>query len=536
MTLSTFKLICTLVLTLDLWPIDSSRGVVTGFQTHLPSPAVEHYYSRWIEQLEQIVPPEYQGQLMPVIDPSHSQFPYYFLNNDLIFNQYTYDYISSAVLPGPINGTVQLSTSHSFTNRYIQLMSDISYELGPQDTAALKTLATELSRHATELVTTYEATFGIITQEQLLQANKRLESYNHPITTKLDYVVLYQFGYLWSNRQAESQAPLSFVQIATAKSLQTLFPNIPATGALLLPSLAAYLNNYRNILVRQNTLQYNNWALADALQNAQYPNDLNGGIRTFDPLNGDVSGYKAGYGIEISLAEIQNALNDKGRIITLHFSFGPPADKRDTPLGNTLVPDGSFLFTGHTGETITLGNLAVNGKMSMTITYEGYVYIPFSSAAWRSNDSVGWYYNTPIAQATNTLPKQTGYKFTLAPQKNVSRSKKLGLLTGLLVANPPKVEITYEGTFGSESKALNDLPKKGALQFLARPFGTTYTPSLGVKTHIDSNTTSILFTPVTERLDIRQPAKDSASSDISVPVNLRMANVLLASVAFPAHE
>ncbi len=275
MTLSTFKLICTLVLTLDLWPIDNSRGVVTGFQTHLPSPAVEHYYSRWIEQLEQIVPPGYQGQLMPVIDPSHSQFPYYFLNNDLIFNQYTYDYISSAVLPGPINGTVQLSTSHSFTNRYIQLMSDISYELGPQDTAALKTLATELSRHATELVTTYEATFGIITQEQLLQANKRLESYNHPITTKLDYVVLYQFGYLWSNRQAESQAPLSFVQIATAKSLQTLFPNIPATGALLLPSLAAYLNNYRNILVRQNTLQYNNWALADALQNAQHPNHLN---------------------------------------------------------------------------------------------------------------------------------------------------------------------------------------------------------------------------------------------------------------------
>lgn len=503
---------------------DKYEAITSG---ELPPGALKHHYAQWLEQLRRAVPEGYNGLLVPVLDTAHSRFPYWFINTDLVFNQYTYEYISARVMPGPVVGTVQLSDGHGFTNAYIQLMNSIAYRLGPAEREALAVLASVMRRQSGELLSSYEKIYGTITSKQIEGAEKTVAGYGGPpIVTKLDYAILYVMGYIWSGRDDRQEPPLTFIEIAGAASLQRLFVNMPASGAQLLSQLGAYLESYRLVQVPNSSAQYNSRALAQSSYNAQNPDEANGGIRTFDPSSGAISeAYEVGYGVGISLAQIRNALNDDKRVIHLSFRFSgtpPQSAKRNRQL---LPLDALVQFTAQSGEADGLDALRMSGEGTLSLTYRGFVYVPFTRTDWRPGGSGGWYFSDPIAQAAAGRP-QSGYCFVLEPPYDLGdldHGGDFGALTGLLIANSPMVTITWGGLDGSqieviEQAAAGDRPLQlSAMVPSGRASQSAYRCTFRRQ---GSDAASLTFTP-------------ASPNPVTVPDALQMADVLLASVVFP---
>ncbi|WP_114785887.1 hypothetical protein [Vibrio tetraodonis] len=492
------------------------------------------YYQYLLNQFRQVIPGEMDGFAAVVKGANHSRFPYWYLNDNFIFNQYTYDYISARVLPDKAYGSAELLEGKSFNHAYLQVMSAISYGLNEQTKQQLAEHQKELETLASELVDVYEYAFNPIAPEYIEKANQALEPYKGTVETKLDYVVDYAVAFKWSGHAAKDKPPIAFSKLADANNLSQVLPEMPASGAGVLQKLGLYLHSYQVISAISNGFQHNSSMLKAAISNLQSPIHDSGGIKTFNPVDGSESkDYQPRYDIGISLADITNSLNSPDRTLGLTLYLDPEKAK-----SAQQALAGSLVFVDDVGRSVDLNSLAKAEPIKIEISYQGYVYLPIKKDSLSSDGQSGWYFNDPIWQSIqNQGQDETGYQLIYKPPFNLgchNQGGNLAELTGVLIANSPKVMITFEGA----AKALPSLFVQGSgigkIQFDSQG------PSLGVGqrsyryriTDGKNGQKSLTFTSDNQR----EPDSQASTLKASVPLGLRMAEVLLVTYKYPAEQ
>lgn len=363
----------------------------------------------------------YDTQITLIQYPAQGDFLWNYENQNLVFNQGTFDYISAKVSPGQVSGTAQLSPSGGFVNAYVQIIAKLIYTLSTTDQASVNTASQNASVEASTIVTDYQTSFGQITTVNIQTAQQACGT--DAVQTKLDYVIAYVLGYLWSGQQAANQPPLTYVEMATAPNLTALLPQMPTTGSQVVTDVSAYLKLMQRVVTLQSQVQLGGWTIAQLNANSGAPTDANGGMKTVNPGTGAVSSTdQVGYGINRSLSDIQSDLNNAQRILKVTV----PA-----PTGN-------------------------GSEQSITLEYPGYTLVPITPTAWQQASNVGWYAGGPIAEAfANGKQNVTGFKFVSNPGYNLNSlagGGNFGQLTNLLISNYPTVTINYSN---AAPKALN---------------------------------------------------------------------------------
>jgi hypothetical protein len=372
------------------------------------------------------IAPIYHTAINLVAYPAQGDFPWWYQNPNGVFNQLTFDYLSARVSSSGASGTVQLSPSGGFPNAYVQVVNNLIYTLSSADQQTLASALSTASAEAETIVSDYQTTFGPITPAQMTTA---------AVSTKLDYVVSYVLGAVWSGRASAGQAPLTYSQMAAAANLLDLLPAMPAAGAQVVADAAAYLRLMAPTNALQSKVQLGAWIAAQLRANTSAPTAANGGIQTVDPNSGNVGpGFQVGYGINRALGDIQADLNNAERVLSVEVaapSAGPPA----------------LRFAGAdraAGAVLPLAS--VNSAQSITIDYPGYTMVPVAATAWQQATNNGWFYADPIAEAAaNGSGDVTGFKFVTSPPYNLgdlAAGGNLGQLTALLISNYPTVKVS----------------------------------------------------------------------------------------------
>lgn len=487
--------------------------------------SAESCLSQWSEQLKRNFHPVYSGDLLPLIDPAHSCFPYNYLNSDQHFNQYTYNFISARAMKGPLPGTVKLSGANGFISAYTQLMNGIVYQLNTNDKALLQELIEKQKEYVLEIIKIYENNHGPIGSEQIQWANEQLERFNVSIQNKLDYVFLYVIGYVWSGCMGNNKKPLTFLQIADAQDLVLLLPAMPASAVLMMSDIALYLDAYQTVKAITKTVTYHSSQLENTISNTLFSDEKNGGMCTFDPVNGKVVCYRPAYEFKLSIQDINNALNDTLNVIDIEIITSSQHSSYDE-----VIQFSDDL------EALSVP-LALDIQIKVRLLYKGYVFVPLSPLTYDTGSIVvsdhvignrGWYFPDPILQAANNLQcEKSGYCFIIDPSYNLGNLEQggdFGLITGVLIANPPTVIVTYDKNVSSFM--VDKLPKEVNLSI---PWALIDDPYI---CSVDS--TGILYTP---SCDVRLNVLGGKSpEDITVPIHSRVAKVLMVSVDFPGNE
>ncbi|KAB1158380.1 hypothetical protein F7018_09390 [Tenacibaculum aiptasiae] len=476
--------------------------------------------------------------LLPLIDPNHNRFPYNYLNSNQNFNQSTYDLISSRVISNPTKGTVKLSSSDNFINAYKQLITSIKYQLSTHDKLLLEEEYLMQKKNAEKIVLVYETLFDSISRIKINYANKILAPYKLSINNKLDYIFLYKIGYQWSDSENKKK-PFLFHQIVNEENLDSFLPKMPASCSQLLPYIISYIDQYRSIRTTANNLSYNSNLILHSIKNLRYPNKNNGGLITFDPIDGKTYQFSPAFKIGISMAEIKNSLNDKSRIIEININ-----QTKDSPDNNNINNDmnkPTFVPYNNSNNSYSFINSRDN-LISIKIEYKGYVFIPVTPLNFienkqktkeinSANKSWGWYFESVINQSMNNPKcKNTGFCFISPPPYNsgsLTHSSNFGRITGLLVANPPTITIYYKKN-ASFSSTIHEPSTIGILKIPFAQINDSYTYT---KYSVNSTIDKILFTP---SKDIKVKIKsDNSKEIISVPLYSKTANILMISASFP---
>lgn len=387
------------------------------------------------------------GDFVPLLDPAHGNFPYLYLNENQFFNQSTYDFISAAILPGPLPGTVRVGGPYGFVKQYTLLLSSMVYRLNANDSIRLISLNDRIDQMSLELVKYYEDNIRPISNKDINTANNIMVEFGLRINNKFDYVILYIFGYIWSGSESHQSAPMSFEELLNTPNLQQKLPSIPPSAISILLITNQLFQSYLEIERVQSSVRENSLSIDHALANVSAPQEWNGGITTFNPSDGKIYGFLPGYNMGLSMAQIQNALDDNKSVLRLKFQNKPN-------VSNLL--NGCFCERENSPSVIEeLKTYVTSNHSEFSLLYHGVVYVPFSPLAFIQGvknlngsghaSSVGWFLESALRDAINNQGcKKTGFCFKgYASQggfktNNVSDMK---LLTGVLIANQPKVKL-----------------------------------------------------------------------------------------------
>ncbi|MCP2029737.1 hypothetical protein L1276_004931 [Flavobacterium sp. HSC-32F16] len=501
-----------------------------------------NYLFEWKAQLNKFFSQNDSAILYPLIDPNHSRIPYWFLNDNQAFNQGTYDFISSRVIPGPIKGSVKLSIANSFTNSYKQLMTSIRYQFNSSDKLQYEEQIQMQKVSVTRIVSKYEELFGVISQEDIEKANKSLAIFKLSVHNKLDYIFLYAMGYLWSGMNKENKPPLQFNQLVGEKNLEVLLPHIPASGALLLFDIIQYFDEYLFISTIDKSFRYNSNILSEVINNTRFPNKNNGGIVTFDLIDGKNYSFSPSYEIGLSIAEIQNSLNDHDRVIEINLTNLHEVSLED----NEADENKSSIFKPTNGQSYLLTNLLEN-MITIKIEYKGYVLIPVSPLSYLENkqenkvnhkqpNSWGWFYEDAINQSIKNLDhKRTGFCFVTVPPYNLGSLDEggdFGRVSALLAANLPTVTIHYKKNNSFPLFNSNLLSVEGLLNLPFLQINDNYSLT---KYSVDNSIDKVVFEPLNYSVELKIKS-NNPKEIISVPIHSKTVALLMVGVVYPSKE
>jgi hypothetical protein len=416
------------------------------------SPTVEQqFYSQLKALINKAIAPIYHIEITPIQYPSQGDFMWFYQNDNQIFNEGTFDYISARVSPGEVPEIAQISPSGGFPNAYVQLLSGITYTLSATDQATLENALTKAQAEVQSIVSTYQQIFGEITDEDLKIAQKEINF----VSSRIDYVIGYVLGYQWSGRQNESKPPLTYQEIAEAPNLKELLPQMPISATPVVTEIVNYLSLLDSANALQSKLQLGGWIARQIVNNTSYPTKDNGGMKLVNPNTGSVSDkFQVGYRINSALSSIQNDLNNTQRSIKVKITTSENSPKEIIAKVNGGV---SFLtdsvnvlqFSVKNRFAYDLHRVQGTSKDStITIEYQGYTMIPITALAWQQATNVGWYYGDPITEACkNGTQDVTGFKFSSQPSYNLyslADGGNFGQIRNLLISNYPIVTINYQ--------------------------------------------------------------------------------------------
>jgi hypothetical protein len=401
----------------------------------------DQFYSALQQKAQAAVASIFNSPLRTIQYPSQGDFMWNWSNANQVFNQSTFDYISAILSKGDFTNSAKMGSSGSFANAYSQMLNVIVYSLSAANQQKLIQAQNNASTQAMTIISDYQTTYGPITDAMMQTAG---------VATKQDYVISYIMGSVWSGKGTSQ--PLTYTQMAAARNLAALMPNMPASGNQVLTDVTIYLNIMQPVNALSDMLQNGAWILRQLKTNTQYPSSNNGGMQTVNPVTGVVSPQlNVGYGINYSQAAISNDLQNTARTISLGMttSSASGGSLNVNVEGQAGFSVGSFLkFSVAGGATYDMSQ--VNGTStdcSVSMLWKGYSMIPMAPLAWQQATSVGWYYGDPITQAmANGQQDVDGFKFISTPPYNLGKLDNggtFGQFTNLLIANYPTITITY---------------------------------------------------------------------------------------------
>jgi hypothetical protein len=342
-------------------------------------------------------------------------------------------------------------------------------------------------------------------------------------------------GYMWSGMMNEKKPPLEFYQMVNEQNLERIFPNMPASASLILLDIIKYFDQYRTIRTIENCLRYNSNILSDAIENVRFPNKKNGGIVTFDPIDGKNYSFCPAYEIGLSIAEIENALNDIDRTIEINITNFPDTISKSNQLNEPT-------FISSFEQSFSLEN-ALENMINIKIEYQGYTFIPVSPLSYLENkqeikvnskqpNSWGWFFENAIDQAIkNSDCKNSGFCFVTPSPYNLGsldHGGDFGRISGLLIANLPKITIYYKKV-NTSLITNNILPVEGLLKMPFIQINDIYTYS---KHSVDTNTDKIIFNPSNKSVELKIKS-NNPKEIITVPANSKTVAVLMVAVVYP---
>jgi len=401
----------------------------------------DQFYSALQQKAQSAVASFFNSPLRTIQYPAQGDFMWNWCNPNQIFNARTADYISAALSKGDFLDSAKMSGAGSFPNAYSQVINCLVFSLSQTNQQKLIQAQNNASTQAQTIISDYQTTYGPITDAMMTAAG---------VSTKQDYVISYIMGSVWSGKG--SAQPLTYTQMANARNLAALLPNMPASGTQVLTDVTIYLNLMQPVNALSDLLQNGAWILRQLKTNTQYPSAANGGMQTVDPVTGVVSpAYNVGYGINYSLAAISNDLQNKGRTISLAMTTSSASGSNLSVSidGQTGFSMGSFLkFSVGASASYDMNQVSgTSTECSVTMTWAGYSMIPMAPLAWQQATSVGWYNGDPITQAmANGNQDVDGFKFVSPPPFNLGKLDNggtFGQFTNLLIGNYPTITITY---------------------------------------------------------------------------------------------
>jgi hypothetical protein len=429
-----------------------TADAVTPQAVSASQPGATEYFSALTQKANEAIASIYKTRITPIQFPEQGDFNWFWQNPNQVFNKGTYDFGSARVsASGDVPDTVQLSPAGGFPNAYDIVVTALQYSLSSTELETLNKAVGNASAQSQAVVSTYQGIFGEITKAQMKTAREALGEFS--VANKQDYVIGYVMGYIWSGRQGEQKAALTYTQMANARNLRALLPQMPASGVPVLADVTVYLNLIAPVNSLQDQLSLGGWILIQLKTNAGTPTKKNGGMKTVNPNTGAVSSdYQVGYNINAAISQLRNDLNS-----TRSFTLKMSVLKK---MGSSLVMEidgrvgGGFsvgsLLRFSLGEKFSYDMTTVQGSSTecdIEISYKGFTMAPIAASAWQQATNVGWLFGDPIVEAFRNKGKDvTGFKFVSDPPYNLgplATGGNFGMLTNLLISNYPTVKIHY---------------------------------------------------------------------------------------------
>jgi hypothetical protein len=455
------------------------------------------YYTALQDSADQQIGAIYNISITPVSQASVGGFNYVWENSNLAFNLATYGYVNSRVAPdtGPA-----VSLNDPISTDYDALLQTVTFQYSTTDQASINAAAGNASAQATSIVSAYTAAYGPITSTMLSQSGQG---------NNIDYVVNYVVAQVWSGTLAASQPPLSLQAMEGARHLADLLPDMPASGAAILPTITTYLNILSGILPLQMQQMNAMWLLQQLVTATELPSTGNGGMTTVDPNSG-ATAVHVGYTVNTSVTAIENDLANTGRTlsITLDTSQSSSSTLQASMSGSGAfdVDSGWFMGLASGGASENLYSFQGTGSSaSVQLTFAGFTYVPVQPAQFQQDTVTGWFSTAVLAQAAQNFQQDaTGYTFTGAPQWNLGSGGNFGMITGAVIANFPTITVTYaQGNWSQFSQQFQQ-GSSWSTSFLGIPIAnfseSTYTANAAASSSGGGFT--LTFTPSQEILTV----------------------------------
>jgi hypothetical protein len=489
-----------------------AAGTATPTLTGAPAALETSFYSELEAKANQVAGNLFKVGITPLSAGSLGGFNYIWQSGGGQFNQATYDFINSRVVPGT---PARLSTQ--FSGEYAKLLGMIAFHYSSADEQTKNKAATESNLQATAVVTQYVSTYGPITATMLKDAEA---------PTSIDYIIQHVVAKLWSGKAAANEPALRMNDLLQARDLSDLLPSIPPSGLNLLPTIATYLSRSAGWLplvelqsARQNELE-------TVRKNTNNPTLDNGGIATVD-AKGDTE-VRVGYSINAAMTGIQNDLNNKGRVIKVEMTAKQSSQGTvSVSTGQSAavsVPANWFLTLNAINQTqMDLYSVAGAGTdLSISVMFKGFSWVPIAATQYQQDTKTGWMNAQLLAEAAaNQGQDKTGMAFIGDPPCNLGKGGNFGVVTGVLISNYPSFTITYKN--GDYSRFEQSFQKNASwnLSFLGTAVGS-YSQGAYQATLQQNGTSggfSVTFEPSPELL--------------TVPDLQKQAYVIGGSIAYP---
>jgi len=395
-------------------------------------------------------------------------------------NSLSYNYISGAIAPAPNQpGIYRVGQTGSLANLYQQLVTALQWSFSEADRGALQTAQTQSSAQATTLIQTYAATYGVPTQAQITAAQASVPW----VQTALDYIVLYQVGYIWAGIKPNSPG-LSLQSMQQAESLSNLLPYATPSAQPTIQALVAYLNALGPASRLMDMQSLGNYTIKQ-LKNNQIPSASNGGILLSNPPSGAT--YWPGWSSNTTVSQILQDLNNASQQVTLQFSAQKSSSSSYNVafsgsaglswMGDLLNISAGTSFRGDVAQAQGAGS-----TMNISMVYPGVTVLPLFPAAFQSNSTgtTGWLDEAVIYQAWSNQQAgpnaSSGFSFGAG---GVPSGIKLGVdgtgyLTALVVSGYPTITVNFtQGDYQQFSSWLSTHTSVSVSLFGFIPLGST---------------------------------------------------------------
>lgn len=422
--------------------------------------ASNEFYAAVQKKALKAVGSKIRGDLFPV--ESDTDFPWRH-HKDNRFNERTLQYITRRVVPGTYSSnSVDLETPNSFPNSYEEVLQKVIFAFSDEDQSLVNKTKTKADVQANSLLNDYQSEFGTITDEDLEEAKQESKLLKSMIKTRLDYILVYMAGYVWSGRESEEKAPITWKEMQEARNLRDLLKYAPPSANSVLQDISTYLNIMQPVLSLESQRQNASYLLGQLQANTQQPTAQNGGVQVIEADGGRPDDYRLSYDIVPDQGAILNEL-EGGNTVTIEMET-KSASRDELEVNVKGEAGGSFTvfdvltIGGSTSTEYKMSKITgASSEMSIKMDYKGVSIITLTPDSFDQSTRDGWFNAEPIRQAVENGDKDvTGYKFvggkppfTIAP---VGKGGNFGQLKNLVICQYPTITITYHNANYSQFK------------------------------------------------------------------------------------